>query len=360
MALQSGRLRSVAYAAVLGAIVAGSAGCGSDDDAAATSGAATTAASDAPVSTAAYDGPEAGLPKAYPAFRVTGEKVKIGISCPVCSVPGLAAQVKLQEAEIRRLGGTPIVQDAQGSVQTQLSQMKQLIVQGAQAIIVQPLDSTSMAPVFRLAKSKGVAVIGISTPGDVEQPLPDGLVTNVEFGLDQMAFNKMRYLAGKIGKGAQFGVVGFAVPNPAIAYQARRYRYWGERFGLTFATQVDVQQVTPSAGQVAGTSMFSRKPDVKAVVAFSDEPASGVAVAARLARKTDVLVCGNDYDANGQKLVAAGKGCSTNWAQDVMAKQTVSAAYQVVTKQNLPLPKQVTTGGGTLATPDNYKTVKPF
>jgi ribose transport system substrate-binding protein len=362
-------MRSAAACALaVSGLVAALAGCGSSDDAssagasasASTSTSASTTATTAPASVPAYDGPEANLPKEYPAFKVTGEKVKIGISCPVCSVPGLAAQVKLQEAEIRKLGGTPIVHDAQGSVQSQLSQVKQLIVQGAQAIIIQPLDATSMTPAFKLAKQKGVAIIGISTPGNAADPLPEGIVTNVEFGLDQMAYNKMKYLASKLEKGSEFAVLGFAVPNPAIAYTATRYKYWGEKLGLKFGTQVDVQQVTPAAGQVAGTSIFSRSPDAKAVVAFSDEPAAGVVVAARLSRKPDVIVCGNDYDANGQKMVASGKGCDTNWAQDVIAKQTVSAAYQVITKQNLPLPKQVTSGGGTLVTPDNYKSVKGF
>lgn len=331
------------------------AGCGNSSDGASSPNKSEI---DTSIASLKYDGPESKLAMAYPEFKTNGQKVKIGFACPACQIPGELEQANKMKAEVEKLGGTFVLADSGGDPQKQLNQFKQMIVQGVQAIILQPLVESAMAPAFEEAAKKGVAVITIVTPGDVTQPLQPGVVSNVTLGFDQAAFNKAQYFASILPKGSEVGLIGFGVPSAGIKYLTDRTKYWVEKFGLKVADQVNITDLTVQAGQTAGTSILQRHPNVKAVISFNDESANGVLNAARLLGKKDVMVCGQDFAKIGYTSVSTENGsCDVRWDNAGIGKLTADAAYMAVTKQNLPLPKSVTTGGGTLVTPKNYKSV---
>lgn len=305
-----------------------------------------------------YDGPESKIPTSYPDFKNTGQKFTVGLACPACQSPFLLAQVNAAKAEVERLGGKLIVTDAGGDPQKQLNQFKQMVAQGVQAIILQPLVESAMAPSFVAAEKKGIAVVSIVDPADTTKPLQDGVVTNVTLGFDQAAFQKAQYLASVLPKGAEFAAIGYGVPSAGLEYLTSRQIYWAKKFGLKFTTQVNINDITAAAGVTAGSSVLSRYPNVKAVMSFDNNPVSGFLTAARTSGKNGILVCGQNFDKLGFTIVREGNGCDLRWDAEGSGKLTADAAYMAITKQNLPLPKVVTAGGGTLVTPDNYKTLK--
>lgn len=354
MGNRAGVLRSAGKAVAGLALVVAVASCSAP---ATSSGGAAAAGPKALESAVEYDGPEASLPTSLPPIKTTGQPVTVGIACAACQIAGVKLQADETAKTIEGLGGKVITLDAGGDAQKQLNQFRQLVAQGVNAVIIQPLVETAMAPVFADAAAKGVSVITVGAPGDTTKPLQPGVVSNVTFGLDRAAFQKAQYFASTLPKGAQFGLIGFGVPSEGISYGVERSRYWAEKFGLTFAQQVDISELTVTAGQTAGTAMLQRNPEIRAVMSFSDEAASGVFTAARLLNKPDVMVCGNDFDKLGQAVVASGNGsCDIRWDFEKLGALSAQAAYMAATHQG-PIPPMMTSGGGVLVNPANVKDV---
>ncbi|GAA3529072.1 hypothetical protein GCM10022222_10170 [Amycolatopsis ultiminotia] len=303
-----------------------------------------------------YTGPEAGLPTRYPEPTKTNAGINVGIACAACQIPGVALGASAARKTIEGLGGRVTLLDAGGDPQKQLSQFRQFVAQRVQAIIVQPLVETAMAPAFVDARVAGIPVITIGSPGDTTKPLLPGVTSNVTFGLDQAAFTKARYLAMSLPKDAEIGVLGYGVPSDSVKYGVDRTEYWAQQFGLKIAQRSDVPDLTINAGQVAGTAMLERNPGIKAVVSFTDAITAGVLVSARQLNKRDVIVCGTDYDKNGYQAVSTKNGsCSVRWNWEGLGKSVAQAAYLAATKQTTP--PVVSAGGGTLVTKDNYEQV---
>jgi ABC-type sugar transport system substrate-binding protein len=304
-----------------------------------------------------YDGPEAELPLEYPAPATTDEEVTIGVVCAVCQVPGVALLTEQAQAQAEELGARVIATDAGGDPQKQLNQVRQLIAQGAQAIIVQPLVETAMAPAFEEAEAKGVSVITIGAPGDTTQPLLPGVVSNVTFGLDKAAFAKAQHLASTLPEGAEIGVIGYGVPSDSVKYGVDRTAYWAEQFGLEVVQQSDVTELTATAGQTAATALLQRHPELRAIVSFTDAVSAGALTAARLLNRPDVVVCANDFDKFGYSAVTSVPGsCSVRWDWEGLGSQAAVAAYESANGQS-GLPPVVTTDGGQLVTSENVEEV---
>ncbi|MTD54693.1 sugar ABC transporter substrate-binding protein [Amycolatopsis pithecellobii] len=353
MSTRTAKIRRFAAGVLVAALSMSVAACGK-------SGGAAQPAGDGPKALTAavpYPGPEANLPTRYPDPVRTGAPVDVGIACAACQVPGVALAADQARKTIEDLGGKVTLLDAGGDPQKQLNQFKQLVAQHVQAIIVQPLVETAMAPAFLDAKAAGIAVITIGSPGDTTRPLLPGVVSDVTFGLDRAAFEKAQHLAMNLPKGAEIGVLGYGVPSDSVKYGVDRTAYWAEQFGLKIAQRADVSELTVNAGQVAGTGMLQRNPDIQAVVSFTDAVTSGVLVAARQLNRRQVFVCANDYDKNGYQAVSTKNGsCSVRWDWEDLGRFAAQAAYFAGTAQGT-LPRIVTTGGGTLVTKDNYESV---
>lgn len=304
-----------------------------------------------------YTGPEAGLPTSYPSSGTAGERLKIGYVCAACQLAGVALASQEAREKVESLGGEFVLLDAGGDPQKQLNQFKQLVAQGAQAIIVQPLVETAMAPAFVEASAAGIPVITIASPGDTTKPLLPGVRSNVTFGLDKSAFDKAQYLALTLPLGAEIGVIGFGVPSDSISYGVDRTIYWAEQFGLNVVQQSDVSEITANAAQVAGTALLQRNPNLQAIIAPTDLLASGAYTAARQLGKPNVMVCGNDYDKAGYTNVATKNGsCTVRWNWEDLGGFAAEAAYSSATT-SADLPQVVTTGGGVLITRENFESI---
>ncbi len=200
---------------------------------------------------------------------------------------------------------------ADGSVASQVAQVKQFISQHVDAIIIDPVDSSALGPQIKEAKSKGIKVIGtnvkIFPPG--EQYLtsyvgPDDVLAgeNETKALVQKLGGKgnVVILKGPLGQSATIdrtkGIENVLKQHPGIKVLAQRPGDWKREEGYN---------ITASWLSRYGTK-------INGIISENDDMAVGAIRAMRQRRITDVPVVGVDGIEAGLKNVADGRQLVTN------------------------------------------------
>ncbi len=289
-----------------------------------------------------YSGAEASLPNSFPAPTVkAGTKCTIGFQNPLAANESLQYFQKGAIAQAKAFGCKLIVLDDALSPDKQVSNMQQLLAQGAQAIIFYPLDPKATTPVLAQAKSKGVPVVAIdATFGNPKLPVTPGIVTQVWQGRDIMAFLQVQALA-KVKPKAKVGLIGIGAPVPALKYLNQREAFYAKKAGMTVLGTQDNPTDDVTGGEKAGNALIQRYSDMDAVIGYNDPSAIGAVTAARGAGKT-LTVIGLNGTSDGINGVRNGQLAATVQGQSPgLGIQAVTAAYDLITKQHLPLPKVI-------------------
>lgn len=336
----------VAVLAIAAFVVAG---CGSSASISATHAASATSptggsssSSSGSASSAAYDGPEAKLPVAYgPRVRKPGTKCVVGYDDAIAAESTLLLQQTSATAELKQLGCKVIPTDANGDVNTQVSNINNLTAQGINGLISYPLDPNALVPSYKRLTERKVPVVNISTPGYAGGALLPGVSTEILEDVDRCAYDTMQHLA-QVDSHGTFTVIGYAAPVPALQHMIASDIKYGEQFGLKFLGQVNEDaSATPQAETAAATTLLSKYPTVSALVAFDDDTAL---VASALARQTgkNILVTGRGGQNDAIDAVKQGRLESTFYAPlQEEGKQAGIAIYDEITDQHLPLPKEI-------------------
>ena len=331
--MTSSRYKVVCVATLVAAL--GLAGCSGDVDSAATK---TPGAQTADV---AYDGPEEGIPHEFPEPAKKGEEdCVIGVQIIIAALPALQEETRGAQAEADRLGCDLVTLDDRVNPTTQVNNFNQLMSQDVDAITVYPIVPTALGPSVEQATSAGIPVIADSSPASASDPLPDGYSARVLQGFDTVAYLRAQYIAQE-RPGAEFAIIGLAKPVASLQYLAERTKYWGERFGLTYAGQIDAQEDDPSAGATAKSAIIGKYPDVGAVFAFNDNTAVSASTVAR-SSQSEVLICGNTGDAVAFAAIESDAlACTVRGDFYGLGEQVVRAAYNVLTGQDSDMPESV-------------------
>lgn len=88
-----------------------------------------------------------------------GNQVKIGISMPSKSLERWEKDGKNMVAEFKEMGYDTDIQYAQDEVQTQASQIENMVTKGVDAIIIAPIDGEVLSDSVNLAASQNIPVI---------------------------------------------------------------------------------------------------------------------------------------------------------------------------------------------------------
>ena len=335
-------LRRAGYVAVSALLIGSLAACGSEAGASgsrAASSLSTAVPSD-------YDGSDAGhfqvlaKPKEVP-----GTPFKVGFLNTNAGQPILLAMQNAAKAEVKRLGGTFIGLDAGSDPQKQASQMNQVIAQKVNVIIVDPTVATALGPGIARAKAAGIPVVAIGTPPDQSKPQTLGFETSISQGFDYSVYRTMKALADK-HPGATFATMGLSIPVDQLIFMLDRIQYWGEKFGLKFEGKVDTPNDNPLGFGPATTTILGKYPDVDFIVTFNDESAVAAATTVATSGKSARIVTPNAAQPIARDAMKAGRlelVYRVPWEQQGV--QSVWAAYDVVTEQNLPLPTFITVPG---------------
>lgn len=292
--------------------------CGDDDDEAGSGGdgqAAETTATAAPVEFAVpdgYSGPETGLPSEYPE-PADCNGVTVGWQNPLAANEELNAQQEAAKIEVERLGGKIITLDDAVDPNKQVSNMQQLLAQGADAIAFLPIDPKAVDPVLRQAQDDDVPVLAIErTQTRDEDPGP--ITTQIWRGRDIQAYNQATYMAEANPDGS-IGVIGYAVPVPGITYIEERVQHWAKEKGLDVAAFEENQTDDSAGGEKVGNALITRNPDISGIIAYNDPTALGAGIAARAAGSADLTVVGLNGGDDGLEGVR-GDRLSATFQQD--------------------------------------------
>jgi ribose transport system substrate-binding protein len=288
-----------------------------------------------------YSGVESTLPTGYKIPAKKGTKCTIGFQNPIAGNETLHTLQLAVQAQAKVFGCKVIALDDQTTPDKQVSNMQQLLAQNVDAIIFYPLDPKATVPLLKQAKAKGTPVVAIDgTFGSTKASVPylPYLSTQVWQGRDIQAFLQVQGRV-KAHPHAKVGLIGLGFPVPALKYLNQREAFWGKKYGLTIVGKQDNPSDDITGGQKAATGLVQRYSNMDAVIGYNDPSALGAQIAARTAGR-NVTIVGCNGDSAGLAAVKAGKIAATVRVDPVgWGTQTVLAAYSLITKQNLPLPK---------------------
>jgi ribose transport system substrate-binding protein len=290
-----------------------------------------------------YSGVEASLPTAYTVPDKKGDSCTIGFQNPIAGNETLQTLQLAVVAQAKAFGCKVISLDDQTTPDKQVSNMQTLIAQNVDAIIFYPLDPKATVPVLKQAKKKGIPVVAIDgTFGSKTATAPylPYIATQVWQGRDIQAFLQANAMASA-KPGAKVGLIGIGFPVPALKYLNQREAFWGKKAGLSIVGTQDNPSDDVTGGEKAANGLVQRYSSMDAVIGYNDPSALGAVIAARGANRK-ITVVGLNGDSAGLAAVKSGKLAATVRVDPVgWGTQTATAAYSLITKQNLPLPKIV-------------------
>src|SRR5712691_725276 len=309
----------------------------------AVSSAGTSARAAAP---SAYNGPEKNLPYTLPAPKLeSGFHYKVGFMSAYAAIPALARVIDANRAETQKLGGTFILKDAALSANTQATQLNELINAGVNAIELNPVNPQALFPGLAAARKKGIVIVTHDWPSVAGEHLLPGISTDLLNGRDAATFGIVQ-AAAKADPGGSYANLQLGLPIPVLQYTLTRMNYWAKRFGLKNLGTVSTTDDTAAGQGNAMTAILSKYPNVTTVLAYSDSAAAAAGSVARASGKANVKVWGNNGEPNVMKQIQAGRVYGT-WNADFTSSGRLMAiaVYDLLTHQNLPLPKQIEPGG---------------
>lgn len=237
----------------------------------------------------------------------------IGISVKtITNDPFQSAWVGAATKKIESLGATAKVLTAGGqtAVASQVSQIKDMVAQKVDGMIVNPIDGAAVVPALQAAKDAKIPVVIVDSPvAEGNDDLYETFIAtdNVKAGKDLAT-----YLVNNIGK-----------ENPKVAIiegapgsLAGDHRKQGFIEGL--ATK-NVKPVASASGEwsndkalTAMENIITAHPDLDAVLSASDVMVNGILQALEGANKTDVKVLSIDGSELGVQGVIDGKLLADN------------------------------------------------
>ena len=128
---------------------------------------------------------------------------------------------------------------------------------------------------------------------------------------------------------------------PALKYLNQREAYYAKKAGMTVLGTQDNPTDDVTGGEKAGNGLIQRYSNMDAVIGYNDPSALGTVIAARGAGRK-LIAIGLNGTSDGIAGVRNGQLAATVQGAPIgLGIQTVTAAYDLITKQHLPLPKIV-------------------
>lgn len=256
-------------------------------------------------------------------------------------------------AKATELGYTIDVQDAQEDVVKQQDQVKAMIEQGYNAIIVVPVDTSAMGPITDAVVAAGIPLVYVNrNPFGTEEP-PAGVyyVGSQEIVAGQFQADYLVQLLGTdkpIGVGILMGILS---NEGAVKRTEGNKTVLAANANYTILAEEAGDWQSDKALAITENWLTAYGTGLNAILANNDGMAQGAIQALEAAGRTDVLVMGVDAIPDAIKLVADGKMAATV-LQD--AKGQGAGGVDVVTQILAgTAPAPVTWIDFVLVTPEN-------
>lgn len=252
------------------------------------------------------------------------------------------------EKQLNEKGMKSQFADAKGDVSLQIQQVDDFINQGADAIILNPVDTQGVMPIIKAAQNANIPLIFVNRKPEV--PLT-GKMTYV--GSDSALSGKMQIeaLAQRMNNKGNIAILMGALSTE----EARQRTKAVEDFVSAHPGMNVIQKQTANWQRNEAVdktlSWLQDGNDINAIVANNDEMAIGAIMALDQLKKKDVLVAGIDGTPDGLQFIKNGKMAVTifqdakaqaigavNVASDAIAGKKINTynwiPYQTVTQAN--------------------------
>ncbi len=229
--------------------------------------------------------------------------LKIGFSISTLNNPFFVTLNDGAEAKAKELDAELMVVDAQDDASKQASDIEDLIQQGVDLIMINPVDSEAVTAAVESANAAGIPVI------TVDRSASGGEVVS-HIASDNKAGGEMagEFLVSLVGDGAKVAELE-GVPGSSAA------RERGEGFNAVAGSSLDVvAKQTANFNRAEGLTVMENilqsNPDVTGVFAHNDEMALGALEAIEAAGK-DITVVGFDATDDAVQAVEEGRLAGT-------------------------------------------------
>lgn len=221
------------------------------------------------------------------------------------------------------------IADAQNDSAKQNNDVEDLIQQGVDILLINPVDSDAISSAILLANQSGVPVITIdrsATKGNVVTFIASN---NIEGG--KMA---AQFIVSKLGKKA---IVAELQGIPGASATRER----GQGFHLIADKELNViasqsADFDRAKGLTVAENILQAHDNVQAIFAQNDEMALGAYEAAKSAGK-NIIIVGFDGSQDGLKSVQNGQLSATVAQQpDLIGEKAIEASKQIANKQSIP------------------------
>ena len=237
--------------------------------------------------------------------ETTGSKgdYKIGLSVSTLNNPFFVTLSDGAEAKADELGATVTVVDAQDNASKQASDVEDLIQQGVDLIIINPVDSQAVVSSVESANAANIPVVTVDRSSEGGEVVAHIASDNVAGG--ELAGEYLLELAGE----------GAAVVELEGIAGSSAARDRGQGFNNVADGKLDVvAKQTANFNRAEGLTVMENilqsNPDIKGVFAHNDEMALGALEAIEAAGK-DIIVIGFDATDDAVKSVENGKLAGT-------------------------------------------------
>lgn len=258
-------------------------------------------------------------------------EITVGLSVSTLSNPFF---VSLEEGvnTLATENGTQVISvDAQDDSAKQSNDVDDLIQQGVDVLLINPVDSAAITPAVEAANSAGIPVIMVDRATDAGEYVTLVASDNVAGG--EMA---AQYIVDQVGENASTlqleGVPGASATNER-----------GEGFTNVAETSLNVldsqsANFDRAEGLTVMENMLQANPDVEAVFAQNDEMALGAIEAIQGAGLSNqITVVSFDGTEGGIKAVEDGSLAATIAQQpDEMGRLALQAAYDFYAGREIP------------------------
>lgn len=254
------------------------------------------------------------------------------------------ADIPSFEARAKELGYTPIVQTAEGDSAKQISEVESVLLQGAGAIVIQPINFQAAGKIVQMAAAENVPVIAYN---DVIKDAPiKGYVGRDSSKLGAESAKKMMTLYTKGNYIIAGGDEGAGVARDMVeAYHKvlkdnPDIKIVSDQFNKGWAAEGALKQ--------AEGALIANKDNIQAILACNDGLATGALQALSSVGLTGkVGLSGQDLELPAAKAIIAGKMSFTAFTEyGQMAKDAVDMAVAIMQGKELPKHSTINNGAG--------------
>lgn len=274
-------------------------------------------------STAAASGAQASESSA----AATGDLGTVGFSISTLNNPFFVSMADGAKSKAKELGIGLTVVDAGNDAAKQSTDIEDLVAKKIKVLIVNPVDSSSVAPTVKDAINAGIKVIAVDR-------YVEGKIQDCFIGTDNIKAGETagKYFLEKVGQNAKIAVLE-GIPGSSSAIE-RNQGFLNAIKGKVDIVASQTANYDRSQGLTVTENILQAHPDIKGILSANDEMALGAVQAVEAANKVpgkDILISGFDAGDDARKAVKDGKMIFTVEQQTTKMGQTaVQSAQQMM------------------------------